>query len=113
MSDLDKDPMFNSLRDVNDAVENKIDIKPLVRSIIKGFDSLEGLGNEAVQLYTNIQGDANKVRLMVEFFRMVNNCSEAEEDDLPDDLKKMKQTYMAAAAAVAAEAAGNHGQQSS
>lgn len=94
MSDgLGNDPVFSAVRRLNDAVEAEIDIRPVVQAIIKGFssdktpDGLEGLGKEAVDLFKNVETDANKVRMMVEILRLVGNCSEATKDDLPDDPK--------------------------
>jgi len=100
--DLDKDAIYKSLRNLNDAMEEKIDIRPVARSIIKGFaepneSGLDGLGKEVVCLYEKLATDANRVRLMVEILRLVNNCSEAEEDDLPDDpmlLARMAETAL-------------------
>jgi len=84
---MDDDKVYESIKSLNKAAESKIDMRVLVRSIALGFDGMEGLGREAVSLYKNVKGEGNQVRLMVEFLKSVNICTEPEEDDLPDDME--------------------------
>jgi hypothetical protein len=112
VSDLDQDEVFQGIRVINEALEEKIDIAPLVRNLVGGFaelqdedgkvvercaSGLEGMGKEAVCLYRRVKGDSNKVRLMCEYIRLVGNCSEGAEDDLSDDREALEAKYRAAA----------------
>lgn len=98
---ISNDPIFKAVCGINDAVESHIDIRPLAVAMVdtfkskpgdpEQFDGMVGLGREAASLYKKLKGESSRVRMMVEMMRLVNNCSEAEEDDLPDDPELLAQ----------------------
>lgn len=65
----------------------RLDIRPLAQRIVNDFGGLDGLGQEVVRLYTETN-DANKVRLMLEFFKLINQVAD-ETDDLPEDPEEL------------------------
>ncbi len=99
--EIHDDPVYKAVCGINDAAEAKLDIRPLAGAMVEAFasaqgdpeqfDGMVGLGREVASLYKALTTESSKVRLAVEMMRLVSNCSEAKEDDLPDDPKLLAQ----------------------
>ena len=90
MSDKDAD---DYIRDILEAKEGRIDIRPLVSGIVAGFGGLKEMGDEAVKLYQRVKGEQAQARLMSDYIKLVLACSESktgDDDELPEDIEQLR-----------------------
>lgn len=89
-TELAKEEEFlGRIRELTEAKHGIIDIRSLVVDILAGFGSVNGLGKAAYDLYVKCKTEPQRVRLMIEFLKLVNNLS-GQGDDLPDDPEDLK-----------------------
>jgi len=81
---------IDTIRELRKGLERRIDIRPLVASIIEEYDGLEELGKEVTRLQRTAKNEQNRVRLMIEILKIINVTSEPEDDDLPDDIEALE-----------------------